>query len=65
MVDDLNEPLHKFSVNVHGIFIESKIEVVSEFFVLSLTISGISEVVLVEGMLKDVFWFYNVDWTSS
>ena len=65
MVDDLNESLHKFSVNVHGILIESKVEVVSEFFVLSLAISWISEVVLVEGMLKDVFWFYNVDWTSS
>ena len=65
MVDDLNEPLHKFSVDVHGVLIESKVKVVSEFFVLSLTIGRIGEVVLVERMLKDVFWFYNVHWTSS
>jgi hypothetical protein len=65
VVQNFNKPLDKLTVNVHGIFIKSIVEVVSQLLVLGFPIGGVGQVILVEGMLEYVFWLYYVNRTAS
>lgn len=55
MVEDFEHSVDKFDINVHGVFIEAIIEVLSELFVLRLSIGGVLKVILEKGRLENVF----------
>ena len=64
MINNLDKPFNKFTINVHSILIESIVKIVSKFFILSLAIGWIGKIILIEGMLEDILGFYNKDRTS-
>ena len=65
MINNLDKPFNKFTINVHSILIESIVKIVSKFFILSLAIGWIGKIILIEGMLEDILGLYNKDRTSS
>lgn len=60
VIEDFEHSVDEFDVNVHGVLIESIIEVFGEFLVLGFAIGGILEVVLEEGSLENVLGLYYV-----
>lgn len=64
MIQHLNKPFYEFTVNVHGIFIESVIEIVCQLLVLSLSVGRVGKIIFVKGVLEDILGFYDVDWTA-
>jgi hypothetical protein len=55
MIEDFEHSVDEFDINVHGVFVEAVIEVLSELFVLGLSVGGVLKIVLEKGSLKNVF----------
>jgi hypothetical protein len=60
MIEHLNGPLDKLPINIHGVLIETIIEVVGQLLFLSLAVSGIAEIVFVERVFEDILWFDHI-----
>ena len=65
MVQHLDEALHEFSVDVHGVFVEAVVEVVGQLFVLGLSVGRVRQVVLVERVFEYVLRLHDVDRSSA
>lgn len=65
VIQDFDEALDQFAIGIHGVLIEAVVEVVGQFLVLRLSVGGIGEVVLVEGVLEDVLGLDDVHGPSS
>jgi hypothetical protein len=65
VVQHLDESLHQLPIDVHRVFVEPIVEVVSELLVLSLSVAGVAQVELVEGVLEDILRLHYIDWPSS
>lgn len=65
VVQHLDKALHKFPIDIHRIFVEPIVEVISQLLVLSLPIARISQIVFVEGVLEDILRLHHEHRPSS
>jgi hypothetical protein len=54
VIEYFDHTIDKFCIDVHGVLIEPIIKILSELFVLSLTIGGILQIKLQERMFENI-----------
>jgi len=57
MIQDFQHSTDKLHINVHSVLIESIVKVLSKFFILRLSVSGVLKVVFQERSFENIFWF--------
>ena len=62
LVQSLYGSLHQLPIDVHGVFIEAEVEVISEILVLGFPGGRLIQIEFVEWMLKDVLWLHHINW---
>ena len=60
LIKNFDRPLDQFTINVHSIFVKAIIEIVSQVFVLGLSIHWLVQIKFIERMPKYVLWLHDI-----